>query len=81
VMVMLWCETDFVARTVGFKNLAHELAMQVAAMNPTSTKELLAQEYIKDSKLKVMDLIKQMIAKTGENIRVGKFIRMIVNNS
>ena len=81
VMVMLLCETDFVARTVGFKNLAHELAMQVAAMNPTSTKELLAQEYIKDSKLKVMDLIKQMIAKTGENIRVGKFIRMIVNNS
>ena len=28
------CETDFVARTDDFKNLAHDLAMQVAAMSP-----------------------------------------------
>jgi len=81
VMVMLLCETDFVARTVGFKNLAHELAMQVAAMDPASIEELLGQEYIKDSKLKVRDLVKQMITKTGENIRIGKFIRMVINNS
>jgi elongation factor Ts len=33
-MVELNCETDFVARTDDFKNLAHELAMQVAAMRP-----------------------------------------------
>jgi len=80
-MVMLLCETDFVARTVDFKNLAHELAMQVAAMDPASIEELLAQEYIKDSKLKIRDLVKQMITKTGENIRIGKFIRMVVDNS
>ena len=28
------CETDFVARTDDFKTLAHDLAMQVAAMSP-----------------------------------------------
>jgi elongation factor Ts len=33
-LVELDCETDFVARTDDFKNLAHEIAIQVAAMNP-----------------------------------------------
>ncbi|MBI5733963.1 MAG: elongation factor Ts [Candidatus Kerfeldbacteria bacterium] len=33
-LVELACETDFVARTEQFKNLAHDLAMQVAAANP-----------------------------------------------
>ena len=34
VMVELNCETDFVAKTPGFKQLAHDIAMQAAAMNP-----------------------------------------------
>lgn len=34
-MVEVNCETDFVARTDDFKQLARDLAMQVAAMNPT----------------------------------------------
>jgi elongation factor Ts len=34
-MVEVNCETDFVARTDDFKALAHDLAMQVVAMNPT----------------------------------------------
>lgn len=33
-MVELNCETDFVARTEAFIHLAHELALQVAAMKP-----------------------------------------------
>ena len=33
-MIELNCETDFVARTDEFKELAHNLAMQVAAMHP-----------------------------------------------
>jgi elongation factor Ts len=35
VLLELNCETDFVARTDEFKQLAHDLAMQVAAMAPT----------------------------------------------
>ena len=34
VMVDVNCETDFVARTEDFKNLAKEIAMHIAAMNP-----------------------------------------------
>jgi len=34
VLLELNCETDFVARTEGFKQLAHDIAMHVAAMNP-----------------------------------------------
>lgn len=35
VLVELNCETDFVARTDGFKELAKEVAMHIAAANPT----------------------------------------------
>src|SRR5258708_30329589 len=45
-IVEILCETDFVARTDEFKKLAHEVAMQVAAMNPKDVDELLKQEYI-----------------------------------
>ncbi len=34
VVVEVNCETDFVARLDDFKKLAHEIAMQVAAMSP-----------------------------------------------
>jgi len=33
-IVQLGCETDFVAKTDDFKNLAYDIAMQIAAMNP-----------------------------------------------
>jgi elongation factor Ts len=87
------CETDFVARTDEFKELAHNLAMQVAAMNPRylSPQEipagaeidpksacLLPQPYIRDQNLTVQDLIDQTIAKTGENIKVSRFVRFEV---
>lgn len=75
VLVELSCETDFVARTDEFKNLAHEIAMQISAMDPKDVKELLSQEYIRDSKLNIEDLIKETIAKLGENITVKKFQR------
>lgn len=35
VMVKVECETDFVARTEDFKTFAHDLAMHIAAANPT----------------------------------------------
>lgn len=34
VLVEVNCETDFVARTDGFKDFAHQIALQVASMNP-----------------------------------------------
>ncbi len=74
-MVEVLCETDFVARTDEFKHLAHEIAMQVAAMNPKDIAELLAQEYIKDGSKTIEQMVKEAIHKTGENIVVKKFER------
>ncbi|MBI2196867.1 translation elongation factor Ts [Candidatus Daviesbacteria bacterium] len=76
VLVEVLCETDFVARTEDFKNLAHELALQIASMNPASVEELLAEEYIRDNSLTVEQLIKSVIGKLGENIQVGRFERI-----
>jgi elongation factor Ts len=38
-LVEINCETDFVARTPDFKTLAHDVAMQIAAMNPQYVSE------------------------------------------
>lgn len=75
-LVELSCETDFVALTDVFKNLLHEIGMQVAAMNPKDVKTLLAQEYIRDPKKTIEILVKEAIAKLGENIVVKRFHRL-----
>lgn len=79
-MAEILCETDFVARTSDFKNLAHEIAMQIAAMNPKNVETLLKQEYIKDQSMTIENLIKQTIAKLGENIVIKKFQRYEIGN-
>lgn len=76
VLVELLCETDFVARTEDFKNLAHEMALQIASMNPSSVEDLLSQEYIRDNSMTCDNLIKSIVAKLGENIQVGRFERI-----
>jgi len=74
-VVELACETDFVARNEEFKKLAHELALQVAAMNPENVEELLAQPWIRDEKTLVGDLVKEIIARLGENIVIRRIFR------
>jgi elongation factor Ts len=91
VIVELNCETDFVANTPDFRDLARSIAMQVAAMNPKvvsveqrtddmaglpdSEVVLLSQPFIKESSRTIGDLVNDVIAKTGENVRVGRFSR------
>ena len=98
------CETDFVARTADFRELAHDLAMQVAATSPLYVSEdevppeaweelereygdrskaasavvLMDQPFIKDAKLTIRNLIRDQIAKLGENIVVRRFSRFEV---
>lgn len=79
VMVELLCETDFVAKTDEFKQLAREIAMQISAMNPKDADELLKQEYIRDSSQTIRGLIKSVIGKLGENITVGRFQRFALS--
>lgn len=74
VMIELFCESDFVANSKEFQNLAHELCLQIAAISPEEV-PLLEQEWIKDPTKKIKDLIDEHIAKFGENIVLGKIYR------
>jgi len=76
VMVELLCETDFVAKNEEFIRVAHDICLQVAALDPKNEKKLLEGEFIKDSSVKVKDLIVGLTAKFGENIKLGRFARM-----
>ncbi|HKY74051.1 MAG TPA: translation elongation factor Ts [Patescibacteria group bacterium] len=80
-LVELNCETDFVARTDAFIKLGKELAMQVASMKPATVDELLAQQYIRDAKLTVRDLVKSTAGTVGENIVVTRLMRMAVGET
>jgi elongation factor Ts len=122
VLVEVNCETDFVARNPDFVTFAKEVAMQVAALNPSYVTQeeippavldkeksirfeqakqsgkpdavipkivdgqiakwakevcLLDQVWVKDpeGKKDVRSLLTDLIAKTGENVRVRRFIR------
>ncbi len=74
-MVEVNCETDFVAKTEDFQQLCRNIAMQVAAMSPEDVEALMEQEFIKDPSQKISDLVKAAIAKLGENIVIGRFVR------
>jgi len=89
-MVEVNCETDFVTRTDEFKELAHNLVMQVAAMPPQFISDdevpegtdvepqvdcLLLQPFIKDPSKTIQDIIVETIARLGENIKVARFAR------
>lgn len=69
----LLCETDFVAKTELFEKTGKDLAIQVASMGEA---DFVNQAYVKDPGKKVSDLIKELIAKTGENVRVGRVFRV-----
>jgi elongation factor Ts len=120
VLVELNCETDFVAKTEEFQGLGKEIAIQVAATDPSFIRPedvpadvvehekglyhaqleaekkpeqvwekiiegklgayykencLMQQPYIRDESKTIEELIKAMIAKTGENIVVARFVR------
>ena len=87
VLVDLRCETDFVAKTEPFKELAHDIAMQIASMNPAGVSAadlpdddpeavaLLDQEFIRDGSQTIADRINDVIASIGERVEVARFTR------
>jgi len=91
VLVELNCETDFVARDEGFRALAHDIAMQIAASAPTyvapqdapesltdeekAAQVLLLQPFIKNPGQTISQLIIERAARFGENVRVRRFTR------
>jgi len=72
-VIELLCETDFVAKTEVFETLGRDIAMQIASMGEENIEK---QDFVKDPSKKVSDLVKEVIAKTGENIRIGRAFRV-----
>tara|TARA_Y100001970_G_C14148605_1_gene811315 strand:- start:755 stop:1369 length:615 start_codon:yes stop_codon:yes gene_type:complete len=126
VLVEINCETDFVARNDEFQSFAREIAMQIAASDPTFVSKediddnfvenerkiiiaqveesgkkaevaekmiegklnkrleescLMNQVYIRDSKMKIEDLVNELVSKLGENIKISRFIRYQVGET
>ena len=92
-LVELGCETDFVARTEEFQKLAHDIALQVAAMDPVYVDvdeieegddrpqaqiALMLQPFIKNNSASVGEMVKELAGKVGENIKVVRFTRLAV---
>lgn len=75
VMVELLCETDFVAKHEDFLTLTKELCLQVAAMNPETVEDLMKQEFIKDPSKTIEEMVKALISKFGENMKINRFAR------
>src|SRR2546423_1049844 len=80
-MVELSSETDFVARNPNFRELAKEIAMQVAAMDPTDVDQLLGQPYIRDASKTIGELVPPVAASTGETVRAKRFKRSDLGQS
>lgn len=78
VLVKVGCETDFVAKTKDFQNLCKEVSMQISAMDPKNVKELLKQDYIRDNSKTIEQLVKETIAKIGENVEIVEFSRLSI---
>mgnify|MGYP001574499192 CR=1 FL=1 len=72
-VVELFSETDFVSRNELFEQLGKDIALQVASMGEENIEN---QDFIKDPNKKITDLIKEVIAKTGENIKLGRVVRV-----
>jgi elongation factor Ts len=89
-LVEVGCETDFVARAAEFRALAHDIAMQVAAMNPTRIRAddpagpegddvpLLQQPFIKDQSRTIQDLLNAAVAQFQERVEIRRFARFEV---
>ena len=83
------CETDFVARSDDFRQLARDLAQHIAATNPKRVGDeeepdgaelepdevLLTQQFIRDPSLTIRDRINDTIGRVGERIVVRRFAR------
>ncbi|MEK7608430.1 MAG: translation elongation factor Ts [Patescibacteria group bacterium] len=76
VLVDVRAETDFVVRSEPFRTLVREVAMQISAMAPQNVDDLLEQPYIRDESKKISDLVNEVIARVGENVKVSSFYRM-----
>lgn len=75
VLVELDVSDTFAFRADSFKDFARDVAMQVAAMNPASVEELLAQPSIKDQEQTVGEKMASLVQEIRTNVLVRRFVR------
>lgn len=78
VMVEVNCETDFVARNDEFKKFVHEVTLQAATTEAENVEDLLKEDYFKDPGKTIDNLLKEAIQKTGENIKIKRFVKFVL---
>jgi elongation factor Ts len=84
VILELNCETDFVARNEVFQNLAKDLAMHIAMMNPryVSAEEIPAEELEKERQIYIQAALNegkpQQIAEKIAEGRLKKYLEEVV---
>ena len=93
VLLELNCETDFVARTDQFKELAHNICLQIASMDPIYVSQeqvpakdaklmkervLLNQPFVKDPSKTIQDLLHDAVSSIRENIVIRRFVRFVL---
>lgn len=78
-LVEIQCETDFVSGNEQFQKMGSEFAMQLASMPADTVEELLEQEYIRDPSKKMSDFFKDTALKFGENMKITRILRWILN--
>lgn len=75
VLLLLSCETDYVARNEDFVNLANDINLHIAAMDPSNVEELLEQPFVKNPDINIAKLIEEKVLKIGERIEIAEFTR------
>ena len=75
ILLEINCETDFVAKTPAFMELGTRLLEHLAGLALSSVDELLGQPCPHQPNLSVTDYLNEVIAKTGESIRIRHFSR------
>ncbi len=79
-LIELNCETDFVARNEEFQKLADDILEHILSLEENANREgegadILSQKFFRDESKTVEELIKEAIAKIGENIRLTRYCR------
>ncbi len=75
VLLELRCETDFCARTSDFIAWCADIAQHIAATDPESVDELLAQPFVKNETVTVSEHLDDLRRLVGENIHFAGFDR------
>lgn len=75
-LVELRCESPSVVKNERFVALANELAKQVAATNPATVDELLAQKSVSDSSKTMKDRVAEVVGLIRENMKPARFVRL-----